>query len=104
VDVLSFDIEDWFHIVEVESLADPAQWPDKESLVERYTEWIVQAVTEAGVRCTFFVLGWTANRYPHLVQLMVQHGHDMKLHRTRTGIAGCTSSERMSFEKTCNDQ
>jgi polysaccharide deacetylase family protein (PEP-CTERM system associated) len=80
VDVLSFDIEDWFHIVEVETLADPAQWPDKESLVERYTEWIVQAVTEAGVRCTFFVLGWIADRYPHLVQLMVQHGHEVASH------------------------
>lgn len=80
MDVLSFDIEDWFHIVEVESLADPAQWPDKESLVERYTEWIVQAVTEAGVRCTFFVLGWIADRYPHLVQLMVQHGHEVASH------------------------
>jgi polysaccharide deacetylase family protein (PEP-CTERM system associated) len=80
VDALSFDIEDWFHIVEVASLADPAQWPNRESLVERYTEWIVQAVTEAGVRCTFFVLGWIAERYPHLVQLMVQHGHEVASH------------------------
>ncbi len=79
-DVLSFDIEDWFHIVEVESLADPKTWPDKESLVERYTEWIVQTVTEAGVSCTFFILGWVAERYPRLVQLMVEHGHEVGSH------------------------
>ena len=79
-DALSFDIEDWFHIVEVESLADPDTWADKESLVERYTEWIVETVTNAGARCTFFVLGWIAERYPHLVELMTQHGHEVGSH------------------------
>lgn len=79
-DALSFDIEDWFHIVEVQSLADPKTWPDMESLVERYTEWIVQTVSEAGVKCTFFVLGWIADRYPHLVELMTQHGHEVGTH------------------------
>ncbi len=80
INALSFDIEDWFHIVEVESLADPDAWGDRESLVERYTEWIIQAVTEADVRCTFFVLGWIAERYPHLVRMMVEHGHEVGSH------------------------
>ena len=79
-DALSFDIEDWFHIVEVESLADPATWPEKESLVERYTEWIIQTVTEANVTCTFFVLGWIAERYPNLVEMMARHGHEVGSH------------------------
>ena len=57
---LSFDIEDWFHMVDIDAVSNPRKWPDLESLVERYTEWIVQAVTEAGVRATFFVLGWIA--------------------------------------------
>lgn len=77
---LSFDIEDWFHMVEVDAVADPESWPKLESLVERYTEWIVQTVTEAGVRATFFVLGWVAQRYPRLVRLMADHGHELGTH------------------------
>ena len=77
---LSFDIEDWFHMVEVEAVADPDSWPTLESLVERYTEWIVQTVTEAGVRATFFVLGWIAERYPHLVRMMADNGHELGTH------------------------
>jgi len=79
-DALSFDIEDWFHIVEIESLADPETWGGKESLVERYTEWIIETVTAAGVRCTFFVLGWIAERYPQLVASMTAHGHEVGSH------------------------
>ena len=53
---LSFDIEDWFHMVEIDAVSDPKTWPDLDSIVERYTEWIVQTVTEADVKATFFVL------------------------------------------------
>ncbi len=80
VNALSFDIEDWFHMVEIEAVADSSKWDSYESLVERYTEWIVQTVTEANVQATFFVLGWIAERYPQLVKLMVDNGHEVATH------------------------
>ena len=80
VNALSFDIEDWFHMVEIEAVADPRTWPDLDSIVERYTEWIVQTVTEAKVRATFFMLGWIAERYPQLVKLIADNGHELATH------------------------
>ena len=80
VNALSFDIEDWFHMVEIEAVADPRTWPDLDSIVERYTEWIVQTVTEAKVRATFFILGWIAVRYPKLVKLIADNGHELGTH------------------------
>ena len=80
VNALSFDIEDWFHMVEIDAVADPGTWAGFESLVERYTEWIVETVTEAGVKATFFVLGWVAERYPQLVRLMADNGHELATH------------------------
>ena len=77
---LSFDIEDWFHMVEIEAVADPRCWPDLDSIVERYTEWIVQTVTEAKVTATFFILGWIAVRYPRLVKLIADNGHELATH------------------------
>ena len=35
IHALSFDIEDWFHIVDIPGLEDPATWEGRESLVER---------------------------------------------------------------------
>ena len=78
--VLSFDIEDWFHMVEIEAVADPDRWPDLESIVQHYTEWIVATVTEANVSATFFVLGWIAQRYPQLVRLIADNGHELGTH------------------------
>jgi polysaccharide deacetylase family protein (PEP-CTERM system associated) len=77
---LSFDIEDWFHLVGIAAVEDPAAWPSFESIVERHTEWIVQTVTEANVRATFFVVGWIAERYPHLVKLIADAGHELGTH------------------------
>ncbi len=77
---LSFDIEDWFHMVEIDAVSDPKTWPDLDSLVERYTEWIVQTVTEADVKATFFILGWIAERYPRLVKLIADNGHELGTH------------------------
>ena len=34
VNALSFDIEDWFHMVEVEAVADVSKWDEYDSLVE----------------------------------------------------------------------
>lgn len=80
VNALSFDIEDWFHMVEIDAVSDPRKWGDLESLVERYTEWILDALNKHDVKATFFVLGWIAKRYPHLVERMAREGHELASH------------------------
>lgn len=77
---LSFDIEDWFHMVEINAVSDRAEWSRLPSIVEEHTEWIVQTVSEANVRATFFMLGWIAERYPHLVKMIADHGHELGTH------------------------
>lgn len=77
---LSFDIEDWFHLVGIESVADSSTWDSLPSLVEKYTEWIVQTVSNRNIRATFFVLGWVAERYPKLVEMIAEQGHEIGTH------------------------
>lgn len=80
---LSFDIEDWFHIVEVKAVEDPAHWPRlsaESSLVERYTDHILSLCDQARVRATFFVLGWIADKHPALVQRIHDAGHELASH------------------------
>lgn len=77
---MSFDIEDWFHLVGIESVADSSKWNSLPSLVERYTEWIVETVTERNIRATFFILGWIAERHPELVRRIADAGHEIGTH------------------------
>jgi polysaccharide deacetylase family protein (PEP-CTERM system associated) len=80
VHALSFDIEDWFHMVEIPGLDDPSEWPNLPSLVERRTEEILDVCREAGVRATFFILGWIAERHPRLVAAIAAEGHELGSH------------------------
>jgi polysaccharide deacetylase family protein (PEP-CTERM system associated) len=80
VNALSFDIEDWFHIVEIEALSDTGTWPKLPSLVEPYTEWILETLAEADVRATFFVLGWVAEHHPRIVPMIAKAGHELGTH------------------------
>lgn len=83
VHALSFDIEDWFHIVEVKAVEDPAQWARlsaQSSLVERYTDLILKLCDAGRAKATFFILGWIADKHPALVKRIVDAGHEIGSH------------------------
>lgn len=83
VHALSFDIEDWFHIVEVKAVENPEEWPRlsrESSLVERYTDLILRICDEGGAKATFFVLGWIAEHHPALVRRILDAGHEIGTH------------------------
>ena len=80
VNALSFDIEDWFHLVEIESVSDTDRWPDFPTIVERRTDEILGICDEFGVKATFYFLGWIADRYPELVRRTAEAGHEIGTH------------------------
>lgn len=80
---LSFDIEDWFHIVEVAAVENPDEWPrlhEQFSVVEKYTDLILKICDDAKTRATFFMLGWVAERHPGLVKRIADAGHELATH------------------------
>ncbi|MBN1588206.1 MAG: polysaccharide deacetylase family protein [Pirellulales bacterium] len=77
---ISFDIEDWFHIVEIKASEDPATWPSFESIVQKRTRQILDILSEANVRATFFILGWVAEKYPDSVRMIAERGHEIGTH------------------------
>lgn len=83
VHTLSFDIEDWFHIVEVKAVEDPNLWPGlskESSLVERYTDLILKVCDDHKAKATFFMLGWIAERHPQMVKRIHDAGHELATH------------------------
>lgn len=80
VNILSFDIEEWFH---PEILADrfPMKiWNGLEPRVERNTDVILNFLSRKNLKATFFFLGWVAEKYPQLVKRTCQEGHEIACH------------------------
>jgi polysaccharide deacetylase family protein (PEP-CTERM system associated) len=79
-DVLTVDVEDYYH---VEAFADriaARSWPDYPSRVRENTRRILRIFEEHGCRGTFFVLGWVAERDPMLIREIVAAGHEVACH------------------------
>lgn len=77
---LTVDVEDYFHVAAFASQIDPATWDRFPLRVERNTERLLDLFAERGVRATFFVLGWVAERCPDLVRAIARQGHEVACH------------------------
>ena len=77
---LSVDVEDWFQVGAFETVIDRASWDSLECRVERNTDAVLALFDEAGIKGTFFTLGWVAERYPALLRRIVGAGHEIASH------------------------
>jgi polysaccharide deacetylase family protein (PEP-CTERM system associated) len=77
---LSVDVEDWFQVGAFETVIDRKDWDLLECRVERNTDAVMSLFDEAGIKATFFTLGWVAERYPALVRRIVDAGHEIASH------------------------
>src|SRR5689334_18457910 len=80
VHALSFDVEDWFHVVEIPALEDRATWASQPSIVLHRIDQILGVLERHGVHATFFVLGWVAQQHPGLVRRIAAQGHEIASH------------------------
>ena len=78
--ILTVDLEDWFHICGLEQSIPEASWVDLESRVSDNTLKILDILFKRGVRATFFVLGFVAERHPDLIVEINRSGHEIATH------------------------
>ncbi|MBN9788142.1 polysaccharide deacetylase family protein [Pseudonocardia sp. TMWB2A] len=77
---LSVDVEDWFQVGAFESVFSKDDWQGQAQRVERNTDAVLALFEKAGVKGTFFTLGWVAERYPALIRRIVAQGHEIASH------------------------
>ena len=77
---LTFDVEEYFHAEVFSGVLRPEEWPTLTSRVARTTERLLDLLDEVGVRATFFVLGWIAERHPTLARAIARRGHEVACH------------------------
>jgi peptidoglycan-N-acetylglucosamine deacetylase len=77
--ILTFDIEDWFHIND-STWYPETKWLDLEKRVVPNTKIILAFLKQHQIKATFFVLGWIAEHYPDLVKKIAADGYDIGYH------------------------
>ena len=78
--ILSVDVEDWFHILELDSTPDLNQWEHMESAVDKNFGILLDEFDHANVKVTCFFLGWVAEHHPTLVREAHRRGHEIASH------------------------
>jgi polysaccharide deacetylase family protein (PEP-CTERM system associated) len=77
---LSVDVEDWFQVGAFETVIDRGDWETLPRRVEINTDKVLGLFDEAGVKATFFTLGWVAARHKALIRRIAEAGHEIASH------------------------
>lgn len=77
---LSVDVEDWFQVGAFENVISRSDWDACDCRVERNTDALLAMFEAAGIKATFFTLGWVAERYPALIGRIADAGHELGNH------------------------
>lgn len=78
--VLSFDVEEYFHVESAARCARPETWPQWPKRLAASVDLILQQLADANVIATFFVLGWVAVHEPDIVRRLAKAGHEIASH------------------------
>ncbi|HEU5320099.1 MAG TPA: polysaccharide deacetylase family protein, partial [Methylomirabilota bacterium] len=78
--VLTVDVEEYYHGVEFAQALGPAGLAALPSRVAGQTERLLDVLDAHRARATFFVLGVVAHRHPRLVRALAERGHEVASH------------------------
>ena len=105
--LLTIDVEDWFQVENFKQYIPFPSWPQHELRVEKNVHRLLDLFDSCNlqpathnryahkVRCTFFILGWIAERLPHLVREIQDRGHEVASHGFNHNLCTEESSHRL---------
>ena len=91
MNILTFDIEEWFHILDNESTKTINEWKNYEVRIHQNMERIFSILDKTNQKATFFCLGWIAETYPEIIKEIVARGYEIGTH---------TSMHQLIYEQT----
>ena len=80
VNAMTIDVEDYFQVSAFDPVVPRESWDTFPSRVSANTRRLLHLFDEFGVKATFFVLGWVADRSPEIVADIAKAGHEVASH------------------------
>ncbi len=78
--ILSVDVEEWFHPEALQHLFPRDTWDKQPLRVETLIDRLLEVFARHRAKATFFVLGWVAEKHPEMVRKIVKEGHEVASH------------------------
>lgn len=72
MNVLTFDVEEWFHLLDFDATRTETQWRNYEVRIHENVERILNILDETNTKATFFIIGWIAKTYPEVVKKIAE--------------------------------
>jgi len=72
MNILTFDVEEWFHLLDNSSTRSAEQWKNFEVRIHENMDRIFRILDETDTRATFFIIGWIARTYPEVVKRIAE--------------------------------
>ena len=80
MNILTFDIEEWFHILDNSSTRSEKEWKNFPVRIHSNMEIIFDILEKTNTKASFFVLGWIAEKYPEIVKEIKTRGFEIGSH------------------------
>ncbi len=77
---LTIDVEDYYQVSAFENIVGYGKWDKHNSRVVANTRNVLDILERKGVKATFFVLGWVAEKFPRLIKDIQLKGHEIGCH------------------------
>jgi len=87
MNILTFDIEEWFHILDNDSTKTEKEWSNFEYRLEANMDKIFELLETRKQKATFFCLGWVAREFPQVLKKIEQQGFEIATHSDRHQLA-----------------
>ena len=80
MNILTFDIEEWFHILDNDSTKTVREWSNYEIRIHANMDKIFDLLDKSNQKATFFIVGWIAEKYPEVVKKIDESGYEIGSH------------------------
>jgi len=78
--LLSFDVEEYFHVESASGIYDCPQWDSLQKRLAPAVDTILHLLSDHQTSATFFILGWVAQQERQLVRQIAEQGHEIASH------------------------
>lgn len=97
MNILTFDIEEWYHILDNPYTKTPKEWANFETRIHQNMETIHDILHTGNLSATFFVVGWIAEKFPEVVREIASKGYEIGSHTHLHQLA--YEQDRKTFKK-----
>ena len=80
MNILTFNIEEWFHILDNETTKHSSKWNKFEYRLENNLNRLVKILEEGNHKASFFCLGWVARKFPKTIRQLSDLGYEIGSH------------------------